>query len=160
MLVRDFEATSLDGQLMVSVLSESVFTAEYGLAINCTQGIAEVAGTIFSLGAMQYEMVEFELHAYRDQDQQHNCTATLSNAIGEFLDSETVSFNVNATIPDYSNQAGSNDLMGDFVEGESYSKDECAANCNSWFDIPCFFTYGCWTDIMAFFGTIIAIVIF
>jgi len=52
MLVRDFEATSLDGQLMVSVLSESVFTAEYGLAINCTQGIAEVAGTIFSLGAM------------------------------------------------------------------------------------------------------------
>ena len=52
MLVRDFEATSLDGQLLVSALSESVFTAEYGLAINCTEGIAEVAASIFSLGPM------------------------------------------------------------------------------------------------------------
>lgn len=95
--IDDFVAFSGTGVLYVLVTNTGYLTAEYSVAINCTRYILPIPSQHQIIGAQQSWMAKFSVNTDVLNGEAHMCHVVLNNAIGELLDSVTLSFRTNST---------------------------------------------------------------
>ena len=158
--INTFESLSYDGLMTCQVTSTGKVVAQFSLTVNCTEGIAPVPGSLFTLPAGHSTIQTFSITTEKTSSHSYNCSAQLWDALGTFLEAVTISFNTTTRHTDLGPQGGTGPIpVGDVAPNDTRADLSCTDYCPNWFDVPCFFVKSCWTSFLRFIGIIVLLAV-
>ena len=161
-LVRDFEAQSNDGRLLVVVTNTGRLNADYSLRVVCTIGILQLQARPLSLTPSQQRSISFALHTESAVATGYACNVQLyGSARMSLLDQKNVSFETTALVENRGAQSG------EYVSGADRSDERgdlalisaCSHWCTTFYNVPCFITFGCTSKLGRFVLIVIVVLL-
>lgn len=162
--VRDFEALSSEGLLVVRFTNVGTITSDFTVTVDCSQGapdVKPVAAQRRSVRPYFSETVEFALHSESPLAADMSCAVRLFDSLNAVTDEVNVEFSTTALVTDRGAQAGEVIGRGPVTEstevapsagagaGELFGSGGalCDSQCQGFFDVKCFLLLRCWGRI-------------
>jgi len=174
--VKDFEALSSDGLLVVVFTNVGTITADFTTTVDCADGapdIMPVAAQRRSVRPYFSERLEFALHSTSPLQSDGSCVVRLFDALNSVTDETTVGFTTTALVDDRGAQDGevaeggpvsesNGDAAGSGAGGSGVfgaGGALCESQCPSFFDVKCFILLRCWGRIGRMVGVVASVLL-
>jgi len=162
-VVLDFQAQSGQGVLRTVVTNTGSITADYTLRVVCTAGLLGIEARVLSLMPSEQQQFNFVLYSQSNAAGSYVCIVNLFGARQTLLDSKNVSFRTTALVENQGAQGGTVvSAVGNSEEGGADRlgiTGACDYWCKTFYDIPCFITFGCTEMIVKFVLLLLCVVI-